>query len=452
MTVSAAEEIESSRFGLFHRLIIGLIGLTVVFDGYDTFVPAYVISAVAGPKGAWHLSHTQAGFLVSSGLFGFMIGALVHGSIADRIGRRATLLGGMWISGVFSLATAIFANDDGTFLILRVLTGLGLGTLLPLCTTYITEFSPARGRNAFVVWGAAVGWASGAIVASLVGIWLTPRFGWHALFWFASLSLIVAAISQVWLPESPRFLALRARFGELALLLARIRPERAEIYRGATFVIPAVLAGSGSPLALLAPAFRRNTIIIWVCAFFVLFDIYGLGGWLPPVMMTRGETPSASFGYGALLQIASLLGAFACGAIADRRGGRRMPLAVWWLLGAASVLLLAVVNTHVTNALLIFAAGFFVIGGQFILNNFTAVAYPTELRATGVGMELGIGRVGGILGPYIGGAIQDAFGGANGFFAAMALASLLSALAIWFSRPVAGDISAAPTMPQDAVA
>jgi AAHS family 4-hydroxybenzoate transporter-like MFS transporter len=451
MTLSAAEEIEGSRFGLFHRLIILLVGLTVAFDGYDTFVPAYVIKYVAKPD-VWNLTHSQAGWLVSAGLVGFMVGALVHGEIADRIGRRPTLLGGLWIAGVFSLATALFANDDHTFLTLRFLTGLGLGTLLPLATTYVTEFAPARGRNAFVVWGAAAGWVVGAIVAALIGLFLTPRFGWHALFWFASLSLILTVVAQFALPESPRYLALRARFVELAKLLSRIRPERAELYRDATFTLPHVVAGAGSPLALLAPAYRRNTILIWVCAFLILFDIYGLSGWLPTVMAARGESFATSFGYGALIQLMSLFGAFVCGAIADRRGGRKGPLAIWWLVGGVAVLLLALVNGHLTNFVLIAAAGFFVIGGQFILNNFTAVAYPTALRATGVGMELGIGRIGAILGPYIGGVLQDAFHNADAFFGAMALAALLSALAITFSRPVHGDLAAAPTMPQDAVA
>ena len=449
MTFSAASEIEGSRFGAYHRLVIVLVALAVVFDGYDTFVPAYVIKYVVKP---WHLMPSQAGLLVSSGLIGFMIGALVHGSVADRIGRRATFLGGMWISGIFSLATALFANSDGSFLVLRFLTGLGLGTLLPLATTYVTELAPARGRNAFVVWGAAVGWATGAVVASLVGIFLTPRFGWHALFWFASLSLIVTVIAHRVLPESPRYLALRARFGELAVLLGHLRPDRAAAYRDATFSVPAATRDAGSPLALLAPRYRRNTIVIWCCAFLILFDIYGLSGWLPTIMATRGEGFATSFGYGALLQLMSLLGAFACGALSDRRGSRKMPLTIWWLVGGVAVLLQAVVNSHVTNFLFIAAAGFFVIGGQFILNNFTAVAYETELRATGVGMELGVGRLGAILGPYIGGLLQEHFAGAGSFFAAMAAASLLSAAIISFSRPVHGDVASAPTMPQDAVA
>lgn len=435
-TVSPHEEIEGAKFGPFHLLIVALVGFSVIFDGYDTFVPAYVIKFVVEP---WALLKSQAGLLVSSGLIGFMVGSLVHGSIADRIGRRNTLLGGLWIAGIFSLATALFAKDYPTFLTLRFLTGIGLGSLLPLATTYISEFAPAKSRNAFVLWGAATGWALGAVIASLIGIFLTPKYGWHALFWVASLSIVLTLIAHRALPESARFLALRGRTKELAALLARIRPERASVYREARFEAPESVAPAGSPLALLAPRYARNTIVIWVCAFLVLFDIYGLSGWLPTIMATRGEGFATSFGYGALLQIMSLIGAFVCGAICDRRGDRKLALVVWWLLGGVAVISLTLVNTHLTNFLFIALAGFFVIGGQFILNNFTAAAYSTELRATGVGMELGIGRLGAILGPFIGGVLQQTFTSATSFFYVMAAASMISGIVFAFSKPADGD-------------
>jgi AAHS family 4-hydroxybenzoate transporter-like MFS transporter len=302
--IFVSEEIEGASFGPFHALIIGLVGFAVVFDGYDTFVPAYVIKFVVEP---WGLAKSQAGLLVSSGLIGFMIGSLVHGSIADRVGRRNTLLGGLWIAGIFSLATALFAKDYPTFLALRFLTGIGLGSLLPLATTYVSEFAAAKSRNAFVIWGAALGWVVGAVLAALVGIFLSPVYGWHALFWVASLSIVLTLIAHRLLPESARFLALRGRSAELTALLARVRPERASAYAAATFDRPASVAPAGSPLALLAPRYARTTIVIWVCAFLVLFDIYSLSGWLPTIMATRGEGFATSFGYGALLQIMSLV-------------------------------------------------------------------------------------------------------------------------------------------------
>ena len=116
-----------------------LITLITLFDGYDTFNPAYVIHYVMQP---WGLVPSQAGLLVSSGLVGFLCGAMGHGVAADRFGRRSTLLAGLWIVNVLTLVTAVFATDFPSFCILRFVTGLGLGVLLPLGTTYINELAP----------------------------------------------------------------------------------------------------------------------------------------------------------------------------------------------------------------------------------------------------------------------------------------------------------------------
>src|SRR5262249_38216836 len=162
-----------------------MMGALTLFDGYDTFNPAYVIHYVAGP---WGLKPGQAGLLVSSGLVGFLIGAAVHGVIADRVGRRVTLLGGLWIMSIFTLATPILGTSFGAFCIIRLLTGLGLGVLLPLATTYINELTPRHVANTYTVWGVALGWALGGTLAGVVGVLVTPHYGWQSLYYIGALS------------------------------------------------------------------------------------------------------------------------------------------------------------------------------------------------------------------------------------------------------------------------
>lgn len=159
MKIDVREEIATAPLGRYHGLVGVLIGLAVFFDGYDTFNAAYVIHYVMKP---WHLAPSQAGFLVSSGLIGFMIGSLVQGKFSDRYGRRATLIGALWIATIFSLATATLANSFVTFCSLRLLTGLGLGALLPVGVTYMNEYSPRRFRNMFALWGWALGFGPAA--------------------------------------------------------------------------------------------------------------------------------------------------------------------------------------------------------------------------------------------------------------------------------------------------
>jgi MFS family permease len=146
--IDVHQELAEARVSRFHWNLGAAMGFLTFFDGYDTFTPAYIIHAVSGP---WGLQPGQAGLLVSSGLVGFLIGALLHGVIADRFGRRGTLLGGLWIASIFTLLTAFLADSFITFCTLRMLTGLGLGVLLPLGTTYINEPTPRHVANTFAL-------------------------------------------------------------------------------------------------------------------------------------------------------------------------------------------------------------------------------------------------------------------------------------------------------------
>jgi AAHS family 4-hydroxybenzoate transporter-like MFS transporter len=160
-------------------------------------------------------------------------------------------------------------------------------------------------------------------------------------------------------------------------------------------------------------------------------------------MMQRGETFAASFGFGALMQIMSFFGGLALATLADRRFSLSpIYLALWWIVGALGVVTLVVVNTHGLNLAIVAAAGFFIVGAQHVLNNFTAGSYDTTVRASGVGMMLGVGRVGAILGPFVIGLLQQATGGADIVFWAIAIAAAIAALAIGSLGVQAPDTSA----------
>jgi MFS family permease len=425
--IDVNKELAEARVSPLHRQLGAIMALLTFFDGYDTFNPAYVIHFVMGP---WGLAPGQAGLLVSSGLVGFLIGAAVHGLVADRYGRRVTLLGGLWITSAFTLATPILGTSFVSFCLIRVFTGIGLGVLLPLATTYINELAPRRLANTFSLWGVALGWAAGGTFAGIVGVFFTPTFGWQVLYWIGSLSIPVTIVLHFILPESVKFLAARGRIEEIKALLSRLRPERAAVYADAQLEVHAAPVQKNSIAALLAPGYRRKTITIWSAAFLSLFCIFGLTGWIPTVMMQRGETFAASFGFGALMQVMSFVGGLTCGHFADRRGVSRGVLSTWWAIGGLAVLALVPFNVQVVNIVSVAAAGFFIIGAQFVLNNFTAASYETNVRATGVGMMLSVGRVGAILGPFVAGELQQIFRGPTAMFLAIGAAALVAAGAI----------------------
>jgi AAHS family 4-hydroxybenzoate transporter-like MFS transporter len=432
--IDVREEIASAPIGGYHRFLALLIGMVVFFDGYDTFNPAYVIHYVAKP---WHLAPSQAGLLVSSGLIGFMVGSLLQGKFSDRYGRRRTLLVALWIVTIFSFATAALGRSFLTFCSLRLLTGLGMGALLPLGITYVNEYAPRRLANTFSMWGWALGWSAGGVVAAVVGVYLTPAFGWQALYYAASLSIVLVLVCHAALPESLQFSAMRGDWKGITQVLCKLNPSQAARYTapGERFSFPEPSDRPASVSLLLSPRYRRTTLSVWVAGFFVLFGIWGLSGWVPTAMMQRGEGFATSFGFGALIQAMAFLGSLACGYVSDRTGNDRAAMVVWWLGSAVSVGILAMVNLHLVNILCVGAAGFFIMGGQNVLNNFTAASYDTEVRGTAVGMMLGVGRAGGILGPFITGLLQQHTPGTGGLFVAIGAASLVGAVAIVFASP-----------------
>jgi benzoate transport len=424
-TLDIRSELEKAPLGRRHWIVVLLLGLVTLFDGYDTFAPSYVIPyAIKG----WRLPPSQAGLLVSSGLVGFMIGSLLVGLIADRIGRKKTLLGGLTIACLFDLVIAAHARDFGEFVTLRLLAGLGLGMLLPLSVTIINEFAPRRSTN-LLVGLVMVGWSSGGILAALMGLILAPRFGWPALFWVDGAAIALVLACALVLRESPRFLALKDQQPQLRKVMSWLAPDRAHLYADAVFTTAEDVRHKGSVSRLLEPAVRRSTLVVWFCAACSLFTIFGLSSWVPQTMIQRGESFGASFAFGALLQFMAVLGGVGCGWAADRLDRRRV-LSLSWGLATLAIAGLALVNTHWTNILFISVAGFFVMGAQPVLNNFTASLYETEIKSTGVGVELGVGRLGGILGPYIGGWLKQLYPGSLVLFSAMALTVALCALAV----------------------
>jgi AAHS family 4-hydroxybenzoate transporter-like MFS transporter len=426
--VDIHDELAGAAVTPLHMTLGVLITLITLFDGYDTFNPAYVIQYVKQP---WGLSPSQAGFLVSSGLIGFLFGAMGHGMVADRYGRRNTLLAGLWIVNILTLLTALFATGFASFCGLRFLTGLGLGVLLPLGTTYINELAPQRVSNRFSLWGVTFGWSLGGVVAGLVGVFLTPTYGWQILYFAGTMSIPLTLVVHAVLPESPKYLATRGRLEELRALMSRLRPERRAAYENATFRTTEHTVPQNTIAALLAPRYRRVSLTIWVTAFLTLFAIFGLVSWIPNVMIERGESFGSSFSYGALMQATSFVGGLTLAMLADR-GFAATPrlLGAWWIIGGVAVGTLVFVNSHAFNFVVVAVAGFCVIGAQHVLNNFTANSYETGFRASGVGMELGVGRVGGILGPYVIGLLQQVTGGPDAVFWAIGGAAVIAALVI----------------------
>jgi AAHS family 4-hydroxybenzoate transporter-like MFS transporter len=414
------------------RLLLTCAGV-LFLDGFDTQAIGYVAPALAKE---WGLTKGALGPVFSAGLFGLMIGALVFGPLADRVGRKKIIIFSTAAFGLGALATAL-VQDLNSLLVIRFLTGLGLGGAMPNTVAMTSEYNPQR-RRATMVMIMFCGFSIGAALGGFLAADLIPRFGWRSVFIVGGIAPLLLLPVLVWrLPESVRFLATAGRAPErVAELLKRISPHSAFAPDAHFVVHEAHLAGI--PVAHLFREGRTTaTLLLWVVFFMSLLDIYFLANWLPTVLNDLGASVSEAVMIGSLLQVGGVVGTFALGSVIDRFSFRALALVYFgavFAVGAIGQLS----HSAALVSIAIFAAGFCVVGGQIAANALAAAFYPTSVRSSGVGWALGIGRIGSIIGPLVGGMLLAAKWSTSAVFMTAAAAALCAALAALSLSRLAG--------------
>src|ERR1700730_7791328 len=431
--VDVAEFIDAQPVGGFQIRLLLICAAVLFLDGFDTQAIGYVAPALARQ---WGLTKGALGPVFSAGLFGLMIGALVFGPLADRIGRKKIIVFSTLAFGIGTLVTSL-VQDVNTLLAIRFLTGLGLGGAMPNAVAMTSEFNPRR-RRATMVMIMFCGFSVGAALGGLLAAALIPQFGWRSVFVVGGIApLLLVPILARRLPESVRFLALTGRANErVAQLLGLINPKAA--FAPATRFVIHEPELAGIPVLHLFKSGRTLvTLLLWVVFFMSLLDLYFLSNLLATVLNDLGASVSEAAAIGSMLQVGGVVGTFALGSIIDRFSFRALALVYFvavFAVGAIGQLGHSVV--FVTMA--IFAAGFCIVGGQIAANALAAAFYPTSVRATGVGWALGIGRVGSIVGPLVGGGLLTMKWSTESVFMAAAGAALCPALAALLLSRIAG--------------
>jgi AAHS family 4-hydroxybenzoate transporter-like MFS transporter len=431
--VDVAEFIDAQPVGGFQIKLLLTCAAVLFLDGFDTTAIGYVAPVLARE---WGLGKGALGPVFSAGLFGLMIGALIFGPLADRIGRKKIIIFSTLTFGVGALVTA-FVQDVNALFAIRFLTGLGLGGAMPNAIALTSEFSPRR-RRATMVMVMFVGFSIGAALGGLLAAALIPQFGWRSVFIAGGVApLIMVPILALKLPESVRFLASNGRANtRVAQLLGLISPK-AEFSPATRFVVDEPEL-AGIPVKHLFKGGRTlATLLLWIVFFMSLLDIYFLSNWLPTVLNDLGASVSEAAIIGSMLQVGGVVGTFALGSVIDRFSFCALALVYFvavFAVGAIGQLGHSVI--FVTMA--IFAAGFCIVGGQIAANALAAGFYPTTVRATGVGWALGIGRVGSIVGPLVGGVLLTMKWSAGEVFMVAAGAALCAALAAFSLSRLAG--------------
>ncbi len=421
--VDVHDVIDNARFSQFHWLVMCLCALLLIFDGYDLFIYGVVLPVIMQE---WGLTPLQAGALGSYALFGMMFGALIFGTLADRIGRKK----GIAICFVlFSAATVLngFASTPTEFGIFRFLAGLGCGGLMPNVVALMNEYAPKRLRSTLVAIMFS-GYSLGGMFSAGLGIYMLPRFGWEAMFFAAAVPLLLLPLILWKLPESVGFLVRQGRTDEARALLQKIQPKQ-------TFTPDDVLelteskGKSASVIELFRDGRLLGTLSIWVAFFCCLLMVYALGSWLPKLMANAGYSLGSSLSFLLALNFGGMFGAILGGWLGDRFNLAKV-VVVFFAVSVVSISLLGFKTPMPVLYSLITIAGATVIGTQILLYACAAQFYGLSIRSTGLGWASGIGRNGAIVGPLLGGALLGINLPLQLNFIAFAIPGVIAALAM----------------------
>ena len=398
MAVQGLEgRLDAGEVGRGHWRVTLLSGFGWMFDAMDVGLLSFVMVALARE---WGLSQGQVGVAISAGLFGMFVGAAVSGTLADRYGRRAVMMVTLLVYSVATGLTAL-AWGYGVLLVLRFITGLGLGGELPVASTLVSEVAPAKRRGRMVVLLESF-WAYGWILAALIGYLVIPEYGWRVAFLIGSLPALYVLVLRRALPESPRYLLRKGRHAEAREAAARLGVETDGLDREEAEEEP--VAGAGLR-TLWSGAYARRTLMLWVLWFGMVFSYYGIFTWLPQILESSGRDLVSTFGFVLLITLAQVPGYFSAAYLVER-WGRKGTLVVY-LLGSAVAALafglrgLAADASGMELVLWGSLVSFFNLGAWGVLYGYTPELYPTEARGSGTGWAAGVGRIGGIVGPYL---------------------------------------------------
>ncbi|WP_232549827.1 MFS transporter [Propioniciclava soli] len=442
-------------------LVIALCWLIVVLDGYDLIVYGTTLPTImAITEPGWNLNPTEAGFMGSLVFVGALFGALGAGDIADRLGRKKTVLACGLVFTVFTVAI-FFAVNKEMFGVFRFLAGIGLGGLVPSANAITAEFVSARKRS-FVSTVMMSGIPIGGSIAALLGLVMLPEPGWRTMYALAGVGFVILAVAAWIMPESPSWLRARGREDEARRIASAWGVDHTleEVVAAHAETPTEAEAGSTSPRprglrALFSQRWALASVMFALASIFTLFTWYGLGTWLPKLM---GADPHyRTLMFNPLLFLLSLNIGAVIGSVATAWAGVRFgPLKSGIAAAALAALGLAFLLTYpsdplVANLALVFA-GIGTHGTQCLVLAAIASHYPASLRGSALGFGTGMGRIGAITAPILGGALVTLAGanvsqGTSSNFIMFAVAAALAALTLLITLAVSRPTSEKPSGP-----
>ncbi|MEK7739336.1 MAG: MFS transporter, partial [Pseudomonadota bacterium] len=399
--VALNDFIDQQKIGRYQKFILLTCLLLMVMDGYDIQAIAYAAPLIMEH---WKIDKTMLGVVFSASLFGLFIGSLFLSSLADRFGRRPILLISTLAFSVLMLLTPSVSSVE-QLTIIRFVTGIFLGGIMPNVMAYSSEIVPSKYRI-LTMMVISCGYTVGAMLGGGISALLTPIGGWHAIFYFGGIiPLIIFFIMLFTLPESLQFMVSKNNDHKALLWLKKFYPKL-NFSSELKILNPLILKTKQSPLELFKENRAFFTYTIWIISILNMISLYFLANWLPMLAKESGLNLNQALLIGSILQLGGAFGSILMGLKIDKVGFYKVLIPVF-ITGVLSV---AVIGYSISNPLLlyvvVFIAGFAIVGGQPAINAFSASYYPISLRTTGVGWSIGIARLGSVIGPLFGGYLS----------------------------------------------
>ena len=423
-TVNVNDVIDHAKFSPFHFKVVAWCLLIILFDGYDLAINGVVLPLLMEE---WGLSAMQAGMLASTALAGMMFGAMLFGSLADKIGRKKVIMICIVIFSGLTFAGG-FASNPTEFGILRFLAGLGIGGVMPNLVALTSEYAPQKMRSTLVTTMFS-GYAVGGVMAALLGAWFTPNFGWEIMFFIAGIPFLLLPLIWKYLPESLTFIVQKNQQAE-ARQIVRSLDKTTVVTAETVFELNRVeVPESASVVSLFKRGRAMNTILFWIAFFTCLLTMYALSSWLPKLMMAAGYSMDNSLMFMMVMNVGAVVGIVGGGILADRFHLKPV-LMFLGIMGAIVMSLMGFQSNQFILYILVFLGGAASIGSQMLLYSYVAQYYPLAVRSTGIGWSSAIGRMGAIIGPILIGGLLGMSLPAYINFMVVGLPILITAIAI----------------------
>ncbi|GAB2708648.1 MFS transporter [Aliiglaciecola aliphaticivorans] len=391
--------LDDGKLSTTQILVVLISFLLMILDGFDITSMSFVAQRVSEQL---QINPTNLGLVFSVTLAGMMLGAMLIAPYADKIGRRKMLIASVIAIGISMFLTGL-VSAFWQLIVLRTITGLGVGSMLANVTALTSEYTPTKYRS-FSVAIISAGFPLGATIGGIIVVPILPLYGWEIVFFTLGLvTLLMAVVVYCVVPESLQFLKTQGTPSALSrvneLLLKMQRSPIPEFVEDRQFKI-----SKASVFSLLSPQFRTKTLQLWLTFLFVFISLYFLLSWLPKLVINEGLSESDSVFSAVALNGGGVVGSLLLGWFAANIGLTKL-IGIFLSISGLAMLSFGFLFEYMNLFVLLFIIGFLLLGAYVGLYSTSAKMYPTEVRATGIGWALGLGRFGAVIGPYVGGLL-----------------------------------------------